>query len=221
MSQVWELDIKQHQKMLLLSLADFANDNGVCWPSQDSLAKKCGKSDRAIRRTLRELEELHIINTVHRGITAKQGGGRMTNIYFIQLPDVSSAKELPDTQGEVTGRGLPTNHQEPPLERDIGKFIPPTVDEINQYAIKKEIFIDADVFVDFYASKGWMVGRNKMKSWPHAVSGWAKRNKQRAKTNGHSKKFSASQYLAEQAKAIFNSEASDADIHDINERVWA
>ena len=36
----------------------------------------------------------------------------------------------------------------------------------------------ADRFVSFYESKGWMVGKNKMKSWKAAVSGWIARDRQ-------------------------------------------
>ena len=32
--------------------------------------------------------------------------------------------------------------------------------------------MDADRFVDFYESKGWMVGKNKMKDWRAAVRTW-------------------------------------------------
>ena len=36
--------------------------------------------------------------------------------------------------------------------------------------------IDAESFVDFYASKGWMVGQNKMKDWKACVRTWEKNN---------------------------------------------
>ena len=35
---------------------------------------------------------------------------------------------------------------------------------------------EAEKFYNFYASKGWKVGKEKMKSLPHAVSGWISRN---------------------------------------------
>jgi len=38
--------------------------------------------------------------------------------------------------------------------------------------------IEAEKFINFYASKGWMVGKTKMKSVPHAVAGWALRYRQ-------------------------------------------
>ena len=37
--------------------------------------------------------------------------------------------------------------------------------------------VDAERFVDFYRSKGWLVGKNKMKDWKAAVRSWHSRNK--------------------------------------------
>ncbi len=55
-------------------------------------------------------------------------------------------------------------------------FRPPTTQEVTDYTITRPIKIDADRFVDFYASKGWMVGKNKMKDWKAAVRNWEKGN---------------------------------------------
>lgn len=59
------------------------------------------------------------------------------------------------------------------------RFTPPTVEEVKAYASEHGCKIDAERFVDFYASKGWMVGKTKMKDWKAAVRNWA-----RGKTEG-------------------------------------
>jgi hypothetical protein len=51
-------------------------------------------------------------------------------------------------------------------------FIPPTVGDVQDYCKERNNKIDAAYFVDFYASKGWMVGKNKMKDWQAAVRTW-------------------------------------------------
>ena len=53
-------------------------------------------------------------------------------------------------------------------------FKPPTHIELQEYCKEKNYTIDADRFINFYESKGWMVGKNKMKSWKAAASNWAK-----------------------------------------------
>ena len=58
------------------------------------------------------------------------------------------------------------------------QFAPPTVDDVRQYITERESNVDAQRFVDFYASKGWMVGRNKMKDWRAAVRTWEGKTEQ-------------------------------------------
>lgn len=54
------------------------------------------------------------------------------------------------------------------------RFCPPTLEEVKAYCAEKEYNIDAERFIDFYASKGWFVGKNKMKDWQAAVRNWSK-----------------------------------------------
>lgn len=56
-----------------------------------------------------------------------------------------------------------------------GRFTPPTLSEVQAYIEEKGYHVDADSFIDFYASKGWMVGKNKMKDWKASVRTWEKR----------------------------------------------
>lgn len=65
-------------------------------------------------------------------------------------------------------------------QNKVGRFVPPTVDEVRAYAQEKGLKINADRFVDFYSSKGWMVGKSKMKDWRAAVRSWAARDRQEA-----------------------------------------
>ena len=62
------------------------------------------------------------------------------------------------------------------------RFTPPTTEEVLAYACEKgwsaEQF-DAVRFVDFYASKGWYVGKNPMKDWKAAARGWVARGNER------------------------------------------
>lgn len=60
-------------------------------------------------------------------------------------------------------------------------FVPPSIDDIRQYEAEKGYTpSEAETIFNFYNSKGWMVGKNKMTSWRSAVSGWHTRDKNRA-----------------------------------------
>ncbi len=63
------------------------------------------------------------------------------------------------------------------ITKEKQNFVPPTVEEVQDYIYEKKYSIDAEAFVAFYESKGWMVGRNKMRNWKAALVTWEKRNK--------------------------------------------
>lgn len=54
-------------------------------------------------------------------------------------------------------------------------FSKPTVEDIDSYCHERNNHVDPQKFYDFYESKGWMVGKNKMKDWKAAVRTWEKR----------------------------------------------
>lgn len=54
-------------------------------------------------------------------------------------------------------------------------FVAPSLQEVSDYISEKGYTVDARQFVDFYESKGWMVGSNKMKDWRAAVRTWTRR----------------------------------------------
>lgn len=59
-----------------------------------------------------------------------------------------------------------------PKEKCAARFIPPTAEEVKAYCETHQYSVNPEKFVDFYESKGWMVGKNKMKDWKAAVRNW-------------------------------------------------
>ena len=57
------------------------------------------------------------------------------------------------------------------------KFKPPTLEEVEEYCNERNNGIDAQRFIDFYESKGWMVGKNKMKDWKASMRTWEQKEK--------------------------------------------
>lgn len=63
-------------------------------------------------------------------------------------------------------------------EKDIYRgFAIPTIEEVKVYCLERKNIINPQSFIDFYDSKGWMIGKNKMKDWKAAVRNWETRNK--------------------------------------------
>ena len=56
-------------------------------------------------------------------------------------------------------------------------FVPPTTENVREYCCEKGLTFDPGEFTDFYDSKGWMIGKNKMKDWKAAARNWERNNK--------------------------------------------
>jgi hypothetical protein len=67
-----------------------------------------------------------------------------------------------------------------PEDRNI---IPPTVEMVREYCNERKNDIDPENFVDFYTSKGWKIGKDKMKDWQATVRTWEKNRKKETKKN--------------------------------------
>jgi len=117
MSAVWEIQsIKGTEKLVLLSLADNANDNGICWPSLNTIARKCGVTRRQAIRIINDLEKLGFVEKQSRRKTEMLSD---TNLYRVVTP-VTLPSDMGDTRGsdmDVTGVVTPVspkpsiNHQ--------------------------------------------------------------------------------------------------------------
>lgn len=70
----WALDHRVHsvtEKVILLVLANYANEYGISWPSQRTLAENAACDERTVRRTLVSLEARGVI----RRIARRRGNG--------------------------------------------------------------------------------------------------------------------------------------------------
>lgn len=68
--------------------------------------------------------------------------------------------------------------KEESIKKNRTAFESPSIDEVREYADNSGYAINAEAFVSYYESVGWMVGKNKMKNWQAAVRNWASREKQ-------------------------------------------
>lgn len=69
------------------------------------------------------------------------------------------------------------------------RFVPPTREEVQAYCAERGNNVNADKFVDYYTSKGWVVGKVPMKDWKAAVRGWEQRDKERRTAGVDNNKF--------------------------------
>ena len=77
MTWVWGLEeLPQKETLVLLALADQANDEGLCWPRLDTLAPKSRMSVRSVKRAVAFLRRAGLVETT---IRSSQEGRRATS----------------------------------------------------------------------------------------------------------------------------------------------
>ena len=88
------------------------------------------------------------------------------------MPPIKEKKEK-ETEPNLTQGG----ESAPETRNATPRFVAPTEGEVERFVREGGYEVDAERFVSFYASKGWMVGRNKMKDWQAAVRNWHRRER--------------------------------------------
>jgi hypothetical protein len=98
MTAVWEHSRAEGSDLLvLLALADIADDDGECWPSVGYLAKKCRIDTRTVQRRIRSLEELSEVVVIRNGGKTRIVGASKSNRYriTIHMPEEDEGGDLP------------------------------------------------------------------------------------------------------------------------------
>lgn len=146
--------------------------------SMDRFAEEIGISRKTLLKWLKRFED--------DGQITRRGYNRYTVITVINY---AKYQDFPDErlqqstqqgtrqglqQGLQQGLHNRTNKQGNKETRKQIVFVPPTLEEVEEYCRERMNTVDANKFVDFYSAKGWMVGKNKMKDWKAAVRTWEK-----------------------------------------------
>lgn len=89
--------------------------------------------------------------------------------------DPKNSPSLGPKEAPCRGRGN-GNGRSKGKRRAREDFNPPTIEEIRDLIEERGYTITAETFFNFYTSKGWMVGKSKMKDWRAALAGWESRD---------------------------------------------
>lgn len=143
MASVWSTDLPIAEKMVLLSLADNANDEGVCWPSIGTICKKTSLTERTVQKCISKLKDKELL-------TVKGRHGH-SNVFSIHLMTFFPERQMNDMGGQTlihnpvlrtppppqSGRGTPANGT-PRIIKEPS-FEPPTSERLIKKPFKKEI----------------------------------------------------------------------------------
>ena len=177
---------------LLGFLLTFSDD----WEfSFENIVEQSGATRYEVRRTIRELQDSGFVKVVQR----KSEKGKFSSCSYdvfenpcVEIPHtVLPHTEKPHTENPHTDfRTLNNNNNinKNKLNNNKDKenytkesFRKPTFEEVSAYCQERDNGIDAEQFIDYYESKGWMIGKNKMKDWKASVRTWERNRKNKPK----------------------------------------
>lgn len=174
------------KKLVLLKLADQANDDGDCWPSYQHIADQCEIGRSTVRKHVKELEEMGILVVKNRpGVL-----GNSSNMYRLfpegVAPDSTplchqiAPPVLPRSTPPVAPDSTRTYHSSETIIEPMGgeppkkttRFIPPTVQQVEEYCRERKNKVSAEKFVSHYGSVNWYRGKTKISDWKACVRTW-------------------------------------------------
>ena len=153
-------------KLLYAEITALCNMNGKCTASTDYFCRLYEVSRVSIQKWLKNLEDNNYIKRVN----IYRPYSKQIEARVITLVNIPTKEKFTDnTNTKVyTNTNLTDSNKK-------AFFKKPKLDEVKDYCILRKNNIDAEAFMDFYESKDWKIGKNKMKDWKAAVRTWERR----------------------------------------------
>ena len=98
-----EEGITAHEKLVLIALADMADDDGICWPAMKKVAKKSLCSKRTAQRAIGRFEDMQILSKTERPKEQKRNDSNLYQLDFMALIHMTNSVLKGDTVSP-TGR---------------------------------------------------------------------------------------------------------------------
>jgi len=166
--------LKDKAKLLYAEITALSNKTGCCYASNKYFAELYNVSPTTISLLIKDLVSNGYIESE---IVYKDGTKEILNRYlrivkggYLRNLKEGYLRNLKDNNININNTSI--NNKEN-IKR---KFIKPTPGEIQEYCNSRNNGINANAFYDFYESKDWYVGKNKMKDWKACVRTWEQRN---------------------------------------------
>ena len=171
--EVWlDKRLNALEKIILAEIDSLDSEERGCWASNKYIADFCQCSESKVSKSITKLIELGYIYLQSFDGRQRELRSRLSNYdrQSSKIYEADSQKMLQSNTNNNTTNNQDINNV--PQAEKTKRFDPPTLEEVRAYCKERNNNVDAERFVDFYESKGWMIGKNKMSSWRAAVRTW-------------------------------------------------
>jgi len=154
----YDKTLTPNAKLLYAEITALCNMNGKCSASTSYFSQLYEVSRVSIQKWLKILEDKKYITRV---IIYKQGSKQIETRYITLINNPCKNKLTDNSNINIDNTNITYSNRK--------RFIKPTLNEIKNYCLARNNSINEDAFYDFYESKNWYIGKNKMKDWKAAA----------------------------------------------------
>ena len=181
-------------KLLYGELTALSNEKGYCWAGNDYFAGLYEVSKTSVSKWVSALKDAGYIQIqleyaegtkqiLHRYIRiVKDPIEEKLHTSIRKVNDPIEEKLIDNTTYNNTINNTMNKGVITPEKKVKKSFVKPTLTEVIDYCNASQANIDPQGFLDFYDSKNWMIGKNKMKDWQACVRTWKRKE---AESNKH------------------------------------
>ncbi len=193
----YDKDLPFGAKMLYGEITALSNQRGYCFAQNAYFAKLYDLTISTISRWISKLVKKGYLTLE---IIYKEGTKAVDErrLYINDIPCSSAHTPTQSAQGvhcKTIKAPLCKKSQDnnTSINTTVNKkrgpsFEKPSLDDISEYCKERSNGISPQQFYDFYESKGWMVGKTKMKDWKACIRTWENRQKEDAKQSAKADK---------------------------------
>jgi len=165
-------NLSPNSKLLYAEITALCNMNGKCTASTQYFATLYNVSKTSIQNWLKCLVDNKFIT---RTTIFKEGTKEILSRHIKLIKQPTQNKFRDNTNININNTNLTDSNKKE-------RFKKPSIDQIEGYCKERNNNIDAEAFIDFYESKDWKIGKNKMKDWKAAVRTWERRETKKPKS---------------------------------------
>ena len=197
-ADIWEdQGLTLQEKVIMAEIVSFTKNGKDCYISNARVAEILGLQERRAKNVFYGLVARGVVRVTrfdgkHRFVEAVEGWQQTARQTGTIMPAREARKCPVDRQqtarqtGTIMPHTISTDTTYPPIlestdknlqkGKNVKRFVKPTYDELKAYANEIGFFpFDPNDFLDYYDSKGWVVGKSPMKDWHAALRTWKRK----------------------------------------------
>lgn len=183
-------ELSANAKLLYGEITALCNEKGYCWASNDYFSQLYSKSRITVSRWISELIQKGYIKSE---ISKEDGNMRMlTPVLTKTIIPIIKNDNTPIIKNDKQNNTIINNtlnnnsyiYSSNSRDKNKKKFIPPTIEEVREYAKSRNSNVDVQKFYDYYSVAKWHDKDGKpVKNWKQRLITWESNNRNRQSNN--------------------------------------